>query len=175
MTRAAHENKATVAASGAPDETPAAASPPPAFADDDDVLWADVMLMIPRPHRSKVLTQLCRNAHEVDELSAENERLRKCLASRARSGDRDPLDERDDLIRGMRTHYGKRSANGAATALAKEWEEYLSNGWSRERAAPTLPKASAHRRALHRISKLNGGAALSARQLISIFDGLRDS
>jgi hypothetical protein len=104
--------------------------------------------------------------------AAEIERLKHQLGLH---GERDPLDERDDLIRGMRTHYDRLAAHGAAKALEREWESYLSRQWLRERDLATLPKASAHRRALHRISKLNRGAALCARQLTNIFDGLRDS
>lgn len=110
-----------------------------------------------------------RLSREIAMLADEVRRLKRQSLSDA------ALNERDDLIRKLRADYDKSSANGAATALLKEWQKYLSKEWLRERKLATLPKASAHRRALHRISKINRGAALSIRHLTNIFDGLRNS
>jgi hypothetical protein len=87
---------------------------------------------------------------------------------------KDSLDERDEAIRDALALYtGKPSRR--AKDLALDWSSYVANGWQRERDLIEVVGASEERRALHRLTKLNGGRARGWQQIYNIGDGHRHS
>ncbi len=85
------------------------------------------------------------------------------------------LAERDERIReAFAAFYGDMCDSGAAKAMESDLASYFARGWLRERDLSELPPgASAHRRTLHLIARLNCGKAIGARQLLNILDGFR--
>lgn len=106
------------------------------------------------------------------DLSADKEAvLRETLAPRWRRR-RDRLAQRDDEIRAMASFYPGMSPAASAKTLERDIGVYLASAWRRESGKSSPPEpASAKRRALYRVVRLNNGRTLGWRQILNIFDG----
>lgn len=85
------------------------------------------------------------------------------------------LDRRDRAIRhAMSTFYGGFSRRAAAFALARDLDAYLSSAWRLVSGRDALDgNASAKRRCLHVIARMNQGRSIGARQILNVVDGAR--
>jgi hypothetical protein len=125
---------------------------------DDEPTWADVLLMIPRPHRSKVLNELCRRAHEVEQLAAEVARLTPPPPHHQR------IRERDRAIReAIAEHYGTLKITRAAERMAHDLAVYAKGTYRLNE-----PVMSEQYRAFQAILDLNGGAAPSKTTIFNL-------
>lgn len=160
MTRSEREEKLRAVPLDAAKELPIAANSA-GCADDDDVSWADVMLMIPPPHRAKVLNELCRRAHEATQLAAELERLTPPPSRPQRIAARDRA-----IRRAVAEYYRDAPKTVAAGELAFDLKLYAQGEFRHGKELPN--GASAHRHALREILKLNKGSALSKSSICEI-------
>src|SRR5947207_3150198 len=81
-------------------------------------------------------------------------------------------ENRDAALRDARRfHSGPPSA--AAKRLAAELDRYLAGPWLLERGFDDLPEATAKRRMLHKVIRLNGGRPLGWRQILWVFESRR--
>ncbi len=132
--------------------------------EESNLLWADRVLLLPRPEQIAFLetvTKLSRDATEawalVVELEEEIARLRP-PPSRA-----DRLRARDEAIREAARYYSDRPKTRIAEDLTRDLARYATSSWPRLET-----NATAHRRALHRILELCDGHALSERRIFDI-------
>jgi hypothetical protein len=126
--------------------------------------WADVMLMIPRQHRAKVLDELCRSARESANYAREAASLAKELEHLRPPPTREEILTRRDaeIVRALAAY------DGPATRRARA----LANDLALATSLKGLPSSETLRAAAE-ILWLNGGRPLAWRQIQNIADGFR--
>jgi hypothetical protein len=160
VTSSEREEKLRAVPLDAAKESPIAANSA-GCADDDDVSWADVMLMIPPPHRAKVLNELCRRAHEVAQLAAEVDRLTPPPTPAQVTAARNQA-YRDAIAE----HYSGLDKTVAAKELAAELKRYYQGEFRHTRELPAT--ASALQKSKHAILILSKRGPLKWRRIAQI-------
>jgi hypothetical protein len=83
----------------------------------------------------------------------------------ATEGQRSRRARDEAIVETLATHY----AGGDVRGLARDWARYIGTAWPRERGVPALDEGERPlRRALHKLSLLTDGVALSAASVARI-------